>query len=122
MYGVLILLKCIMGLVQYYALLRFCQNASVNLHNAMTVRVMGATMSFFDTHFIGNILNRFSYDLNNIDEHIPFMFPGLAMVSLKLQLIINSFNQIYFHIWSFLHITTLLKLLDYIIAAGKLHS
>lgn len=83
MYGILTLLKCVMVLIQFYALLKFCQNASVKLHNAMTVGVVGATMSFFDTHFIGNILNRFSYDLNNIDEFIPFLFPGLGRVSMK---------------------------------------
>lgn len=43
---------------------------------------MGATMAFFDNHYIGNILNRFSYDLNNIDETIPFLFPVLGNVSI----------------------------------------
>lgn len=81
MYGMLTLLRCIMIVVKFYALLRFCRNASVNLHNAMTTGVIGATMAFFDSHFIGNILNRFSYDLNNIDEFIPYLFPGLGSVS-----------------------------------------
>lgn len=84
MYAVLTLLRCVMSLVKFYALLRFCQNASVNLHKAMTMGVIGATMAFFDNHFIGNILNRFSYDLNNIDEFIPFLFPRLGHVSIVL--------------------------------------
>ncbi|CAH1982549.1 unnamed protein product [Acanthoscelides obtectus] len=75
MYTILTILKSAMGLVKYYAFLRFCRNASIRIHNAMSSCVVNAEMKFFDNHFIGNILNRFSYDLNNIDESLPFIFP-----------------------------------------------
>lgn len=81
-YGILTAARCIVALVRFYCLLWFCQRASVNLHKAMMKALTGATMSFYDTHFIGNILNRFSYDLNTIDEFIPFLFPGLGSVSI----------------------------------------
>nr|CAH7727811.1 unnamed protein product [Callosobruchus chinensis] len=80
MYTTLTILKSVMGLVKYYALLRFCRSASVRIHNAMSSCVVNAEMKFFDNHFIGNILNRFSYDLNNIDESLPFVFPILISV------------------------------------------
>nr|CAI5851682.1 unnamed protein product [Callosobruchus analis] len=80
MYTTLTILKSVMGLVKYYALLRFCRSASVRIHNAMSSCVVNAEMKFFDNHFIGNILNRFSYDLNNIDESLPFVFPVLIGV------------------------------------------
>lgn len=80
-YTVLIVIKSAMGLVKFYALLRFCRNASINIHRAMSFRVINAVMVFFDTHFIGNILNRFSYDLYNIDENLPFLFPDMVAVS-----------------------------------------
>lgn len=78
-------LKSITALIKMYCLLKFCQRASVRLHKAMTQGLMGAKMSFYDNHFIGNILNRFSYDLNNIDEFIPFLFPSLGSVSMALK-------------------------------------
>lgn len=70
-----------MNLVRFNALLLFCKNASFYLHEAMTSRIFSATMAFFDSHYIGNILNRFSFDLNNIDEFLPFLFPALGGVS-----------------------------------------
>lgn len=81
LYGILTVLRCFMGLAKYYALLYFCQRASVNLHKAMAFGVIGTKMRFFDNHYIGNILNRFSYDLHNIDENLPFNFPSLTGVS-----------------------------------------
>lgn len=81
LYGILTVLRCLLGLAKYYALLFFCQRASVNLHKKMTLGLIGATMAFYDNHYIGNILNRFSYDLHNIDENLPFNFPSLTGVS-----------------------------------------
>lgn len=90
MYGVYTILRCVGGVIAFYALMKFCQRASVFLHKSMLDGLMGAKMSFFDSHYIGNILNRFSYDLNNIDESIPFVFPSLASVSsIKFQFITN---------------------------------
>lgn len=81
MYGVYTLLRCVGGVIAFYALMKYCQRASVVLHKTMLNGIMGAKMSFFDSHYIGNILNRFSYDLNIIDEIIPFVYPYLASVS-----------------------------------------
>lgn len=91
-YTILVILKATLGLVKYYALLRFCRSASINIHRAMSSRVVNALMSFFDTHFIGNILNRFSLDLSNIDESLPFVFPGLFGVSRMLEYFVFYFN------------------------------
>lgn len=51
----------------------FSTVASMKLHEATFEKVMGATMKFFDTHRVGNVLNRFSRDLAIIDEHIPYI-------------------------------------------------
>lgn len=80
MYTVLTILKSCLGLIKFYALIRFCRNASINLHAAMSSTVINAVMNFFDTHFLGNILNRFSFDLNLIDERLPFVIPVLISV------------------------------------------
>lgn len=90
LYGILTAARCVVALIRFYCLLWFCQRASVNLHEAMVKGLSGATMSFFDNHFIGNILNRFSYDMNNIDEFIPFLFPGLGSVSFSTYYNLNN--------------------------------
>lgn len=88
------LARSVLGLIKIYALYLFCQHASIKLHKAMTKGIIGATMSFFDNHFIGNIINRYSYDLHNIDEYIPLMFPGLGGVSRVNCIQIYSFDNL----------------------------
>ncbi|XP_076270743.1 putative multidrug resistance-associated protein lethal(2)03659 isoform X2 [Rhynchophorus ferrugineus] len=74
LYTLMISASAVLALVKAYALLRYCRKASVNIHQAMCQSVISSAMSFLDNHFIGNILNRFSYDLDIIDEMLPFIF------------------------------------------------
>lgn len=90
-YGVFTVVRILGSLSAFYSLMKFCQRASVILHKAMWNGLIEANMAFYDNHYIGNILNRFSYDLNVIDEVIPFLFPSLAAVSIKLSYIILTF-------------------------------
>ncbi|RZC36634.1 multidrug resistance-associated protein, partial [Asbolus verrucosus] len=53
--------------------IKFCMNASKNLHNEMLVKIIRGTMTFFQNHSSGRILNRFSNDIGSIDETIPSM-------------------------------------------------
>lgn len=82
MAGLMIIVSNLLYVLKYFALLWFCRTASINLHKNMTLSIIGSTMLFFDTQFVGNILNRLSYDLNNIDENIPFLFPAFENVSI----------------------------------------
>ncbi|XP_074030946.1 probable multidrug resistance-associated protein lethal(2)03659 isoform X3 [Leptinotarsa decemlineata] len=75
-YTIMMIASTILALTKTYVLLDFCRRASVNIHKAMVENVVSALMSFFDSHFIGNILNRFSRDLLNIDEPLPFALTG----------------------------------------------
>ncbi|KAJ8978875.1 hypothetical protein NQ317_001204 [Molorchus minor] len=99
LYAVMVVLNAALNLIKYYALLVFCRKASVHLHQAMSLNIITAVMSFFDTHFIGNILNRFSLDLNIIDEYLPFIFPEFVSVvfsAIGCIVLISSIN------WTFL--------------------
>lgn len=85
MYSVMIFVGAVGSLLKTYLLLSYCRRASINMHKAMLTSVLAAPMSFFDKHFIGNILNRFSQDMNNVDEILPFVFTEVFRVSLTAQ-------------------------------------
>lgn len=63
----------IFAIITAYVHFNFTRKASNNLHKSMIMNILYAAMDFFDTHLIGNILNRFSKDLNIIDEQLPFI-------------------------------------------------
>ncbi|KAL1494164.1 hypothetical protein ABEB36_009808 [Hypothenemus hampei] len=81
-YSVLSISSFLLDLGTQFLLLNFARKAAVKLHSAMTSRLITACMSFFDTHFIGNVLNRFSQDLNVVDESLPMSFDAFLMVML----------------------------------------
>ena len=47
--------------------------SSYKLHNNLLENVLSAPMSFFDTTPIGRIVNRFSKDMDDIDNQIPYV-------------------------------------------------
>lgn len=49
----------------------FCIKASKKLHNSMFDKIVYAKMLFFNTNPFGRILNRFSKDMNQVDEVLP---------------------------------------------------
>ncbi|CAH1368253.1 unnamed protein product [Tenebrio molitor] len=50
----------------------FARKASISLHGLLFERIVNDSMGFFSTHYIGNILNRFSEDLLYVDERVPY--------------------------------------------------
>ncbi|XP_063922990.1 ATP-binding cassette sub-family C member 4-like [Zophobas morio] len=71
---------CATTLIRAIALFVFCRSISIKLHNKMLKNILNASLRFFDTTFIGNMVNRFSKDLANIDENIPFPLHHLAAI------------------------------------------
>ena len=48
-----------------------CIACSMDLHNRMFQRILHCPMSFFDMTPIGRILNRFTKDIDNVDNVLP---------------------------------------------------
>lgn len=48
-----------------------CVHAAKHLHNNLLTRTMRLPMSFFDTTPLGRIINRFSKDVDVVDNMIP---------------------------------------------------
>ncbi|CAH3112435.1 unnamed protein product [Porites lobata] len=49
-------------------------SASQKLHNQMFEKLLGATIYFFDTNPVGKVLNRFSKDIGQMDDLLPYAF------------------------------------------------
>jgi ATP-binding cassette subfamily C (CFTR/MRP) protein 4 len=77
----MIILTTVFNLGRTFGFYTVMRRASINIHKHMITNVMNATMQFFDSNFIGNILNRFSKDLTVIDEHLPFIFHQVFRVN-----------------------------------------
>nr|XP_023012684.1 multidrug resistance-associated protein 4-like [Leptinotarsa decemlineata]XP_023012685.1 multidrug resistance-associated protein 4-like [Leptinotarsa decemlineata]XP_023012686.1 multidrug resistance-associated protein 4-like [Leptinotarsa decemlineata] len=71
LYSSLTTATVILCLVTSFSFFNFTKKSSVGLHKSMVNGIVHAAMQFFDSNFIGNILNRFSNDLRIIDELFP---------------------------------------------------
>ncbi|KAB0792826.1 hypothetical protein PPYR_14785 [Photinus pyralis] len=59
-----------------------CMESSTGLHNAMFTSVLGSPLKFFHLNHSGRILNRFSKDLQTIDEELPLMMHETVLMGL----------------------------------------
>lgn len=88
MYTMMIGVATAFTLGRAFAFFLFTSRASVRLHNAIFKNILQASMQFFDTHLIGNILNRFSRDLGLIDEYIPYLvFDAFAVRTVLISIV-----------------------------------
>lgn len=62
-----VLLVSAMSLVLTYSAMK----AARNLHHGLLVNIMHLPMQFFETTPLGRIVNRFSRDINSVDDKIP---------------------------------------------------
>jgi ATP-binding cassette subfamily C (CFTR/MRP) protein 4 len=81
MYSFMTVATAVTSLGRVVGLLLFGRSAAMKLHKYMISTIVNASMRFFDTNFIGNILNRFSKDLTTVDDAIPFAFYHVFRVS-----------------------------------------
>ncbi|RUS69501.1 hypothetical protein EGW08_022736 [Elysia chlorotica] len=60
------------SLARAFIFFKLAVAASEKLHNLMFARVLRATMAFFDTNPVGRVLNRFSKDIGQTDDLLPW--------------------------------------------------
>ncbi|KAL4216728.1 hypothetical protein ACF0H5_024451 [Mactra antiquata] len=68
------LIQGIMAFISFYLALTRMVQASSKLHRRMLYNVLHSPMSFFDTTPIGRIMNRFSSDIDIMDNKLPESF------------------------------------------------
>ncbi|CAG9826603.1 unnamed protein product [Diabrotica balteata] len=93
-YSTTIFLHAILATVSTYTILELGRRASINLHKTLISKLTGSLMSFFDTHFLGNILNRCSQDLSNVDEQVAFVISEFMRVAFVLTSIVIMISLI----------------------------
>ncbi|KAL1513419.1 hypothetical protein ABEB36_002836 [Hypothenemus hampei] len=94
-YTILIIVVIILTVGRSLAFYRFCNKASVRLHNNMFYKIVYATMRFFNTNTTGRILNRFSKDMNQVDEMLPMTLLDtlqIALYVLAISVLIATVN------------------------------
>nr|XP_023024520.1 probable multidrug resistance-associated protein lethal(2)03659 [Leptinotarsa decemlineata] len=77
LYSILLFTATVLVLITTYVNFDFCRRASIKIHQVLVRSIMRTFPSFFDSCYIGNILNRFSEDLAQLDENFPFIFREL---------------------------------------------
>ena len=83
-YGVLGLFQGISIMIGTVFFAKYTLNAATKLHKTMLQRILRSPMSFFDTTPLGRILNRFSKDIDIVDNQIPMNLRSMMTTSLNV--------------------------------------
>ncbi|KAK8793492.1 hypothetical protein WA158_004851 [Blastocystis sp. Blastoise] len=80
---------CILILILCFFIMPFITvpariHGSKLIHNQLLTRILYASMNFFDITPVGQILNRFNRDINNIDNTIPSSYVDILKMTCSL--------------------------------------
>ncbi|KAF5294168.1 hypothetical protein FQR65_LT10879 [Abscondita terminalis] len=95
LYSLSIAVTIALTLIRSFAYYLFSSKASINLHRMVVDKILNSQMIFFDNNLSGNIINRFSRDLQIIDEQLPnilFEFLRVILSVAGILVIVSSAN------------------------------
>lgn len=73
-----------------------CVGASSKLHDRMLVRILRASVSFFDTTPMGRILNRFTKDIDGLDLAFYIRYSIYSTFKVLVTVIVISYQTLFF--------------------------
>ncbi|CAL8111764.1 unnamed protein product [Orchesella dallaii] len=99
----------------------YCMRISINLHDGMFESLVRAPVKFFDDNPSGRVMNRFTKDLNHIDEHLPIAFFDFVVILLSLfgTLIINVAANYYTAVPSAILLFSLWKIRGFYLSSAR---
>ncbi|CAL8111765.1 unnamed protein product [Orchesella dallaii] len=99
----------------------YCMRISVNLHDLMFETVIRTPVKFFDENPSGRILNRFTKDLNHIDEQLPISFFDFISIYLALfgVITISVLSNYYTAFPSFILLVALWKIRGFYLLSAR---
>ncbi|XP_066255318.1 probable multidrug resistance-associated protein lethal(2)03659 isoform X2 [Euwallacea similis] len=84
MYTGLVIVVAPLTIARGILFFKSCINASVTLQNSMFSQILYAPMRFFYFNPSGRILNRFSKDMNQVDEYLPVVLSDTVQVGFMM--------------------------------------
>ena len=88
LYGVLGISQATLFFGKELIMFLACAAASKTIHESLLDKVMHSPMSFFDSNPLGRILNRFSSDIDTVDQTIPFELDDMLNCILEVAAIL----------------------------------
>ena len=111
-YGVLGLFQSVCIMMATVLTSVFTLRAATLLHSTMLLRILRSPMSFFDTTPLGRILNRFSKDIDIVDNQIPM---NLRMVFTTVLDVVGTVVVIIFAMPIFVAVILPLSVIYYLV-------
>ncbi|CAH0559495.1 unnamed protein product [Brassicogethes aeneus] len=84
LYSGYLFLTIFLTILKIFIFYDFTKAACIRINKIMTLKILHSPLKFIDTQLFGNILNRFSQDLNNMDEVFPPQLMNLIRLVLSL--------------------------------------
>ena len=95
-YGISLLVLIVLLAIKCFLYVKTVLRAATNLHSQVFRAVIKSPMQFFDTTPVGQILNRFTKDIDELDTRLPFLMEtvmtNIYLIIISMALIIVVFH------------------------------